>query len=75
MPPNYAGFFSEQEKGLTFGLSFEKSSARSLRRVAGAVERGGLENRCTFGYPEFESLTLRHIPRQLQVKNLRLPFC
>ena len=30
------------------------------RRVAGVVERGGLENRCTlFAYQGFESLTLR----------------
>ena len=32
-----------------------------MRRDAGAVERGGLENRCAFlRYPGFESLSLRH---------------
>ena len=28
-------------------------------RDAGVVDRGGLENRYTFGYPGFESLSLR----------------
>jgi hypothetical protein len=36
--------------------------ARDQRRGAGAVDRGGLENRCTpRGYPGFESLPLRQI--------------
>jgi hypothetical protein len=29
------------------------------------VERGGLENRCAFGYPGFESLPLRTIGRDI----------
>ena|GEM_PF-3272980 len=33
-----------------------------MRRGAGVVERGGLENRCALAYPGFESLSLRHFP-------------
>ena len=41
------------------------------RRGAGAVDRGGLENRCTpRGYPGFESLPLRQTftPRRLNAE-------
>jgi hypothetical protein len=41
----------------TFG---SKSLKTLLRRGAGVVERGGLENRCALAYPGFESLSLRH---------------
>ena len=30
-----------------------------FRKGAGVADRGGLENRCTFGYPGFESLPFR----------------
>ena len=33
------------------------------------VERGGLENRCTLGYPGFESLSLRHYQNQIYLSD------
>ncbi len=43
----------------------EKSSnfaryQKRLRKDAGVVDRGGLENRCAFWHPGFESLSLRN---------------
>ena len=36
-----------------------------FRKGAGVADRGGLENRCTFGYPGFESLPLRWANRTI----------
>ena len=48
---------------LKFLSIFARSNASKAldrsRRDAGVVDRGGLENRYTFGYPGFESLSLR----------------
>ncbi len=38
---------------------FGRGRLEPYRRGAGAVERGGLENRCPFGDPGFESQPLR----------------
>ncbi len=44
------------------------------RRDAGVVDRGGLENRYTFGYPGFESLSLRKMAKKPTTSALRQRF-
>ncbi len=46
--------------GRVWQASYGQTVARNTYwRDAGVVDRGGLENRCAFGYPGFESLSLR----------------
>ena len=44
-------------------------------RDAGVVDRGGLENRYTFGYPGFESLSLRKMAKAETSAERQRFFC
>ena len=46
--------FVMSKNSLTFAIA-------NPRKDAGVVDRGGLENRCAFWYPGFESLSFRYI--------------
>ncbi len=54
----------------------QRHSFRSVWKDAGAVERDGLENRCTpYGYPGFESLSFRNQACLSSIYKINTQFC